>query len=102
MARQPNTDKSGMTWSDQIKKAVWEKGQAIPECSAEIWRWDKCLATMKWSDFGDRSSKYGWEIDHIQPVLHDGDDSVDNLQPLNWKNNADKGDLLHWKYLIKV
>jgi hypothetical protein len=102
MARQPNTDRFGRAWSDQIKKAVWEKGQSIPEFSSEIWRWDKCTAPMKWSDYGDRNSKYGWEIDHIKPVLHSGNDSIDNLQPLHWKNNAEKGDLLNWKYSIRL
>ena len=102
MARQPNTDRFGRTWSDPIKKAIWEKGEEIPEYSSEIWRLDKYSALMKWSDFGDRKSKYGWEIDHIKPVLHSGDDSIDNLQPLNWKNNAAKGDLLHWKCTIKL
>ena len=101
MARQPNTNRFGRAWSDQTKKEVWEKGLAIPEYSPEIWRWDKYAAPMKWADFGDRKSKYGWEIDHIKPVIHYGNDSIDNLQPLNWKNNADKGDLLNWKCLIK-
>jgi 5-methylcytosine-specific restriction endonuclease McrA len=102
MARQPNTNRFGRTWSDQIIKAVWEKGQVIPEYPPEIWRLDKYAALMKWADFGDRKSKYGWEIDHILPVLHNGNDSIENLQPLNWKNNANKADLLHWKYQIRV
>jgi 5-methylcytosine-specific restriction endonuclease McrA len=101
MARHPNTNRFGRAWSDQTKKEVWEKGLAIPEYSPEIWRWDKYASPMKWSDFGDRKSKYGWEIDHVKPVIHAGNDSIDNLQPLNWKNNAEKGDLLNWKSLIK-
>jgi 5-methylcytosine-specific restriction endonuclease McrA len=102
MARQPNTDRFGRTWSDLIKNAVWEKGQAIPEYPPEIWRLDKYASLMKRTDFGDRKSKYGWEIDHIKPVLHGGSDSIDNLQPLHWKNNAEKGDLLSWKCTMKV
>ena len=102
MARQSNTNRFGRAWSDQIKKAVWEKGLTIQEYSSEILRWDKYATPMKWSDFGNRESKYGWEIDHIKPVLYYGNDSLDNLQPLNWKNNAEKGDLLNWKYSIKL
>ena len=102
MVRQPNTDRFGKAWSDQIKKAVWEKGQELPDFSSEIWRMDRYASLMKWSDFGDRKSKYGWEIDHLMPVLHNGSDSMDNLQPLHWKNNAEKGDLLHWKCSVKL
>ncbi len=101
MAREPNTNRFGRAWSAEIIKEVWEKGEVIPDYPPEIWRMDKYAVLMKQADFGNRNSKYGWEIDHIKPVIHDGKDSIDNLQPLNWKNNADKGDLLNWKILIK-
>ncbi len=51
---------------------------------------------MKWSEHGNRDSKYGWEIDHINPVANGGGDELNNLQPLNWVNNANKGDKLNW------
>jgi 5-methylcytosine-specific restriction endonuclease McrA len=96
MARQPNTDRQGNSFPAGTIKKVWEKGQVIPDYSADIWRWDKCGQVMKFSEHGDRSSDTGWEIDHINPVSNNGSDDIDNLQPLNWKNNSNKSDKLNW------
>ncbi len=98
MSRRPNTDKNGNAWTEQVKLAVWNKGNPITEGNfpPSIWRWDKCGLVMKYSDHGDRNSDYGWEIDHIHPVSNNGDDHLGNLQPLNWRNNAAKSDHLNW------
>jgi hypothetical protein len=96
MARTYNTDRNGGSWSEETKKAVWNKGRIIPDYSSLIWRWDKCGKVMKFSEYGNRNSENGWEIDHINPVSNDGSDDISNLQPLNWKNNADKADKLNW------
>ena len=40
--------------------------------------------------YKDRSSIYGWEIDHILAREQGGKSILENLQPLNWKNNVDK------------
>lgn len=96
MVRKHNTDRNGASWTESTKKSVWQKGQPIPDYPQEIWRRDKCGRAMKYSDHGDRQSKYGWEIDHINPVANGGDDNINNLQPLYWENNVDKGDRLNW------
>ena len=96
MARQTNTTKDGNAWTEETKKTVWNEGRVIPKFSSEIWRWDKCGQVMEWSEHGNRQSKNGWEIDHIDPVANGGDDNIENLQPLNWNNNADKADKLNW------
>ena len=96
MARKHNTDKDGNSWSEEFKKAIWSKGRTIPNYSADVWRWDKCGSVIKWSNYGDRDSNTGWEIDHVIPIAENGDDKLTNLQPLNWKNNANKGDKLDW------
>lgn len=96
MARTPNTNKNGNSFSPQTIQSVWEKGREIPDFSSRVWRWDKCGAVMKRDEHGNRQSEHGWEVDHINPIANDGQDVLSNLQPLNWKNNASKGDKLNW------
>lgn len=97
MARQPNSNRNGEAWTLQQKLIVWQKGRIIPNQSVEKWRWDICGFVMQWSEFGNRQSDTGWEIDHIIPVAGGGNDEPNNLQPLNWKNNVLKGDKLNWE-----
>lgn len=96
MSRKHNTDRNGSNWSEQTKKDVWRKGRIIPNFSSDIWRWDKCGKVMKFDEHGNRTSSHGWEIDHINPVSNGGGDNIENLQPLNWENNANKSDNLNW------
>jgi len=79
-------------WSDEIILAVWKKGKIIGNNNSNVFRKDACGAWMKFSDHGDRDVKYGWEIDHINPVSNGGGDVLSNLQPLHWENNMSKGD----------
>ena len=72
--------------------AVWKKGKIVGENDSNIFRKDACGAWMKFGQHGDRDATYGWEIDHIIPVVRGGTDALSNLQPLHWKNNAEKGD----------
>ena len=55
-------------------------------------RKDQCEAWIRFDDYGNRNSKYGWEIDHIKPVSEGGKDILSNLRPLHWKNNASRQD----------
>ena len=98
MARKHNTDRNGNAWTEQTKLAVLAKGRPITTGNfhPELWRWDKCGLPIKYSEHGNRNSENGWEVDHITPVANNGDDNINNLQPLNWKNNADKSDKLNW------
>lgn len=81
------------SWSEDIKKAVWDKAEkSSAENEKNGFRKDQCGAWIKWSKYGDRKSDYGWEIDHIKTVANGGNDSLSNLRPLHWKNNAVKQD----------
>ncbi|WP_431163277.1 HNH endonuclease signature motif containing protein [Flagellimonas beolgyonensis] len=96
MSRKPNTNRNGGNWTEAQKTENWEKGQIISGLPSDTWRNDKCGKSIKRSEHGNRSSMYGWEIDHINPVSNGGDDRSSNLQPLHWTNNVDKGDKLYW------
>lgn len=85
-----------MNLTEEQKRAVWEKGIEDDKYPSDQVRKDACGAFIRYSDFGDRDSIFGWEVDHIYPAskLKEGDD-VDNpanLRPLHWKNNVSKGD----------
>lgn len=101
MTRKPNTNKDGGDWSLKEKRRVWEKGNVIRGYSPDAWRSDIYGMGMKWSEFGNRFSNYGWEVDHINPVSNDGDDKITNLQPLQWENNDNKSDELNWVFSIE-
>ena len=71
---------------------VWNKGQAVPGYDSSKYRKDQCGAWMTFSEYGNRSSIYGWEIDHITPQSQGGSDALSNLRPLQWENNAARQD----------
>jgi len=81
-----------MNYSDDLVQKVWEKGSAVSNNDPAVWRKDQCEAWIGRQYYGNRDSKYGWEIDHIKPVSDGGRDDLSNLRPLQWENNASKQD----------
>jgi hypothetical protein len=77
---------------DYRKRMVWLKGTPIPGCDPAIWRYDAFGKILRFSDYGDRSSEYGWEIDHYPaPAALGGTDDISNLRPLHCGINASLG-----------
>ena len=90
--RRANTTRSGGTFPTGTVQQVWNKGRPVAGYNPYSVRADACGAPMSLSDYGNTSSPYGWEVDHIRPVAHGGSDELWNLQPLQWQNNRRKGD----------
>jgi hypothetical protein len=101
--RPPNTTRQGNAFTHETRSAVWNMAAVCgPEPNhpngfdPNVWRRDVCGNVMRWADYGDRTSKYGWEVDHRVPVAAGGPDDLNNLQALQWENNAIKGDQNPW------
>ena len=75
-----------MTMLEDLKRACWSKTSPV---SGQINAWDfrkDCLGNMvRYSDFGNRQSPFGWELEYIVPARLGGSTDPSNLQALHWK-----------------
>jgi hypothetical protein len=78
-----------MAHSKEFIDAVWRKGRAVPGHVSLIWRKDQCNAWINKSQYGNRNSQFGWEIDRISAG---GAYTISNCRPLQYANNVAKGD----------
>lgn len=87
-----NSISESVNFSDEEIQAVWEKGMPVPGYAPSQVRKDCYGAWIERAQYGNRKSRYGWEIDHVLPKAKGGSDDISNLQPLQWENNCKKGD----------
>lgn len=88
-----------MSWSEKQIEAVWQKGKTVDGYEPTKYRLDVCGAWMARSEFGLKTM-LGWEIDHVFPqslakergYSQEEIDVLENLRPMNWRNNNRKGD----------
>ena len=90
---------SGFTAEEQKKLTVWAKGAVIVQNGTHfdpaVWRHDANGNPIKYSEYGNRNSQYGWEMDHYPiPASLGGSDDIFNLRPLHCIANASHGGLL--------
>lgn len=71
---------------------VWNQGLVEEGYDSDLFRKDAVGAWISRSEYGNRDSKFGWEIDHIYPTALGGNNEASNLRPMQWENNLSKGD----------
>ena len=79
---------------EQRKLVAWHSATPAIGRDPNYVRQDAFGWFIHWSDYGNRNSDYGWEIDHAQATILGGSDNLSNLRALHWHNNASIGGLL--------
>lgn len=55
----------GGTYSTHAKRvATWNRAAPIPGCDKAIWRCDEHGRIIRWADYEDAFSRYGWTLVH--------------------------------------
>ena len=57
---------------EDTKIRVGKKGAVIPGYDPAAWRRDEFGYAISFQRYGDRTSDYGWEIDHTIPASPNG------------------------------
>ena len=82
---------SHTTMLEDLKRAAWARTSPV---QGQMNSWDfrkDCLGNLiRYADFGNRHSPFGWELEYIVQRLAAGT-GPDNVQALHWKANARNG-----------
>ena len=85
-----------MAFSKEMIKKVWEKAKKIPGKDRTRYRQDPYGNALRYENYG-KTSKTGWDIDHITPLSRGGSNNIRNLQALQTITNRKKGNTLKKK-----
>lgn len=70
----------------QGRVEAWERCARIPGCDKAVWRQDAEGRVIRWADFGDRFSRYGWEaVSRPRPGVLGRTLSVKRLEAIHWR-----------------
>ncbi len=83
-----------MSTLEHQKLAAWHKAHPVIGHELSRVRRDDFGWYIQWSDYGNRDSAWGWEINHQTPTNLGGTDRPSNLRALHWHNNASRGGLV--------
>ena len=83
-----------MTMLEDLKRAAWGRTNPVSATQLNSWEFRKdCLGNLvRYADFGNRHSPFGWELDFIVSQALGGSSNPENLQALHWKANAARAD----------
>ena len=83
-----------MTMLEELKRAAWGRTSPVSQTQLNAWEFRKdCLGNLvRFTDFGNRHSPFGWELDFIVPRSTGGSSDPENLQALHWRATAARGE----------
>lgn len=89
-------------FTPQEIESTWSLAIPVEGFSPDQIRRDYAGAYIMKDHYGDRTSKFGWEIDHIVPLSKNGLYEINNYAPLQWENNVIKDENFpFWQTKVK-
>ena len=80
---------SHMSMLEDLKRAAWARTSPVTgQSNSWEFRKDVLGNLVRYADFGNRHSPFGWELDLIVPSILGGSSDAENLQVLHWKAGA--------------
>jgi hypothetical protein len=77
-----------MSWTELEIQSAWDKGYLVERFDPRKWRKDACGAWISREQYGNRNSRFGWEVVCPPPATPGEAVNPSRLQPLQWKNAA--------------
>ena len=82
-----------MTMLEDLKRTCWARTSPVSgQSNGWEFRRDVLGNLVRYADFGNRHSPFGWELELIVPRRLGGSDDPGNLQALHWKSTAARGE----------